>query len=235
MLNIVVPMAGEGIRFKNKGYLEPKPLIKIKGEPMIKIVINNLKPICDHRFIFICQSEHLFKHDLKSIIESNTKSSKIISVKNVTAGPASSVLLAEEYINNNNPLMIANCDQYIEEDINLYLSKSYNYDGYIMTMQASDPKWSFVKFDDDNNIIEMVEKKVVSNVATVGIYNFKHGRMFCKYAKRMIKEKLSVNNEYYVAPIYNFMINDKLSLETFDITGKMHGLGTPEDLNLFLK
>lgn len=235
MLNIVVPMAGIGIRFKNKGYLEPKPLIKIKGEPMIKIVINNLKPKCDHKFIFICQNEHLLKHNLKSVIESNTKNFGIIGVSKVTDGPASSVLLAKEYINNNNPLMIANCDQYIEEDINLFLSKSNNYDGYIMTMQASDPKWSFVKFDGNNNIVELVEKKVVSNVATVGIYNFKHGSLFCKYAKRMINEKLSINNEYYVAPVYNYMINDKLSIETFDITGKMHGLGTPEDLNLFLK
>jgi NDP-sugar pyrophosphorylase family protein len=235
VLNIVIPMAGAGRRFKEKQYSQPKPLIKINGVPMIEVVINNLKPNQDHKFIFICQKKHILNTDLEKIIKNVTQNYEIIPVENVTDGPASSVLLAKNFIDNQNPLMIANCDQYIEEDINLYLSNAESYDGYIMTMKANEPKWSYIQFDNKKNIQKVVEKKVVSNVATVGIYNFRHGNLFCKYSEKMIADDIRVNNEFYVAPVYNYLIEDNKTIDLHDISGKMFGLGTPEDLDFFLE
>ena len=133
--------------------------------------------------------------------------------------------------------MIANCDQYIDFDINNYEWLESDKDGYIMTMKANDPKWSYIGVDKNNEVYKVIEKEVISDEATVGIYNFKMGRDFIKAAEKMIKKNDRVNNEFYVAPVYNYMIENKLKVGYFNIgsVGKgMHGLGTPEDLEDFL-
>jgi NDP-sugar pyrophosphorylase family protein len=162
MINIVIPMAGHGSRFSKAGYKEPKPLIPIKGKPMIELVIENLKPSKEHRFIFICQSEHLRDYYLRDLLEKKSPGCKIIEVTQVTEGAACSVLLAKEFINNQDQLMIANCDQYIDVDINKYLAilDEYIIDGLIMTMKAYDDKWSFIKLNDKNEISLIVEKEI---------------------------------------------------------------------------
>lgn len=129
----------------------------------------------------------------------------IICVDRLTEGAACTVLCAEKYIDNEDALMIANSDQYVDININEYLCNAYDYDGLIMTMKASNPKWSFIKYED--KLVTVVrEKEVISDEATVGIYNYKHGKDFVKYAKLMIKKNIRVNNEFYVAPVYNEMI-----------------------------
>ena len=228
-------MAGLGSRFSEAGFKKPKPLIQVNNKTMINLVIENLTPSEEHKFIFICQKEHIRNTRLKDEIKVLTNDHIIIEVDTITDGPASSVLLAEKYINNSDPIMIANCDQFVNIDIDKYLKRSKLYDGLIMTMWANDPKWSFVKYGDDNNIISVVEKRVVSNVATVGIYNFSNGEQFCNYAHEMINNNDRVNNEFYVAPIYNYLIKDNKKLSTYDIGNNMYGLGTPEDLSYFLK
>jgi NDP-sugar pyrophosphorylase family protein len=240
MINIVIPMAGHGSRFSKAGYKEPKPLIPIKGKPMIELVIENLKPSKEHCFIFVCQSEHLRDYYLRDLLEKKSPGCKIIEVTQVTEGAACSVLLAKEFINNQDQLMIANCDQYIDVDINKYLAilDEYIIDGLIMTMKAYDDKWSFIKLNDKNEISLIVEKEIVSDEATVGIYNYQRGSDFVKSAEKMIAKNFKVNREFYVAPTYNEMIMDRMNIKYFNI-GRlgfgMHGLGTPEDLNNFLK
>jgi len=240
MINIVIPMAGHGSRFSKAGYKDPKPLIPVNGKPMIQLVIENLKPSKDHCFIFICQAEHLKNYPLRVLLEEKAPGCKIIEVSQVTEGAACTVLLAKNFINNQDQLMIANCDQYIDVDINKYLAvlDGQTADGLIMTMKANDNKWSFIKLNERNEITLVVEKEVVSDEATVGIYNYQRGSDFVEAAEKMIAKNLRVNNEFYVAPVYNEMIEDKKSIKYFNIgsLGKgMHGLGTPEDLNLFVK
>lgn len=239
MINIVIPMAGHGSRFSKAGYKDPKPLISVNGKPMIEVVIDNLKPSRAHRFIFICQAEHIKKYPLRSLLEEKAPGCKIIEVSQVTEGAACTVLLAKELIDNQDQLMIANCDQYIDVDINKYLAALDDplADGLIMTMKARDNKWSFIKLNEKNEITLVVEKEVVSDEATVGIYNYQRGSGFVDAAEKMIAKNLRVNNEFYVAPAYNEMIEDGKNIKYFNIgsLGKgMHGLGTPEDLNNFL-
>jgi dTDP-glucose pyrophosphorylase len=239
MINIVIPMAGAGSRFASAGYKDPKPLISVNGIAMINLVIQNLTPKTDHRFIFVCQQSHIDNYDLISKLSDWAPGCEVVGLNGLTEGAACTVLAAENWIDNDASLMIANSDQYIDQNINLYLESmsERNLDGLIMTMRANDPKWSFVGINDDELVSKVVEKEVISNEATVGIYNFKHGRDFISAAKKMIKKNLRVNNEFYVAPVYNQIIQENGRIGIFNIGSVgdgMYGLGTPEDLNLFL-
>lgn len=238
MINIVIPMAGRGSRFSKAGYTLPKPLIDVHGRPMIEYVVKNVAPKEKHRFIFICQQEHLEKYDLEAKLKSIAPNCEVISIDHITEGAACTVLLAKKFIDNDDALMIANSDQYVDIDINAYLSAMQEYDGLVMTMTADDPKWSFIKYDSNGFITLTKEKEVISNEATVGIYNYKHGSDFVEYAQKMIKKDIRVNGEFYVAPVYNEMIADGKKLVYFNIGSEdngMYGLGIPEDLNKFLK
>lgn len=235
MLNIVIPMAGKGSRFSNAGYKLPKPLIEINGVTMIEKVIKNLTPKKKHKFIFICQRDHLLNYDLESIFYKTCKSYEIVSIEKITEGAACTVLLAKEFINNKDSLMIANCDQYVDININDYLDAELNFDGYIMTMKSNETKWSYINYDMNKNIKGIIEKKVVSDDATVGVYNFSRGELFVQNAEEMIMKNDRVNDEFYVAPVYTYMAKKKFKLGIYDISGKMYGLGTPKDLETFLK
>lgn len=235
MLNIVIPMAGRGSRFSNAGYSLPKPLIDVGGRPMIEVVTNNIAPSCDYRFIYICQREHLEKYNLSDRLNKIAPGCKVLPIDHVTEGAACTVLMAEGYINNDDPMMIANSDQYVDMDINDYLNAMGQNDGLIMTMPANDPKWSFIKYDEKGHVTMVREKEVISNEATVGIYNFARGSDFVKYAKRMIEKNIRVNNEFYVAPVYNEMIAEGKIIVYKNVGEKMHGLGTPEDLEKYLE
>ena len=235
MLNIVIPMAGRGSRFARAGYEMPKPLIDIYGHPMIEYVTKNIKPQCEHRFIYICQEAHLKKYGLAEVLHKMSPGCEIVTIDHITEGAACTVLLAEKFIDNDDNLMIANSDQYVDTDINGYLTAMADKDGLIMTMPADDPKWSFIKYDDDGNVTMVREKEVISNEATVGIYNYKHGKDFVKYAHQMIDKNIRVNNEFYVAPVYNEMIADGMKIGYCDVGARMYGLGIPDDLNYFIK
>lgn len=239
MLNIVIPMAGRGSRFANAGYKDPKPLINVNDKRMIEVVINNLKPDIDHNFIFICQKEHIQKYNLIEIFENLCPKFNVITLEGITNGAAETVMYASEYINNSNPLMIANSDQWVDININEYLKDMLerNLDGSMLTMTANDKKWSYAEINNESLVTRVVEKEVISDEATVGIYNFKQGLDFCKHATYMIDNNLRSNGEFYVAPVYSFMADSGSKIGIFNIGSEkdgMYGLGIPEDLEYFL-
>ena len=169
MINIVIPMAGRGSRFTKAGYSLPKPLLPVHGRPMIEVVIENLRPSVPHRFFFICQKEHLNQFDLAATLRAAGPNTEIIPIDHVTEGAACTVLQAERFIDNDDALMIANCDQYVSVSMDAYLAKMVEgaFDGFIMTMTANDPKWSFVQLNGSDEVVAVVEKKVVSSEAKV--------------------------------------------------------------------
>lgn len=235
MLNIVLPMAGLGSRFAQAGYEMPKPLIDIFGHPMIEYVTKNITPNCEHRFIYICQQPHLEKYGLAEKLESLAPGCVIIPIDYITEGAACTVLLAEKYINSDDALMIANSDQYVDTDINAYIAAMGDYDGLIMTMPSNHPKWSYIRSDAQGFVTMVREKEPISNEATVGIYNYKHGSDFVKFAHQMIDKNNRVNNEFYVAPVYNEMVENGKKIIFYNVGERMYGLGVPEDLEYFMK
>ncbi len=238
MINIVIPMAGRGSRFAEKGFTLPKPMIDLGGRPMIQWVVDNLRPRQPHRFIFLCLKEHLDRFaDMRAMLTRIAGDCEIVEVAAVTQGAACTVLLAKEFIDHDAPLMIANSDQFVDIDVNEYLGNGErgNADGFIMTFRASDPKWSYCRMEGPL-VKEVVEKKVISDIATVGVYNFRQGRRFVEATERMIDRNLRVNGEFYVAPVYNLMIEAGARITISEIppegTG-MHGIGTPDDYHRF--
>jgi HAD superfamily hydrolase (TIGR01509 family) len=233
-LNVLIPMAGAGSRFEQAGYTFPKPLIDVNGEPMIKVVSENLN--IKANFIYIVQKKHREKYNLDTLLNLISPNCKIVEVDGITEGAVCTTLLAKEFINNDMPLVMANSDQFIEWDSNefMYKMNETNSDGGIVTFTSTHPKWSFAKVDENGIVTEVAEKNPISNIATAGVYFWKRGSDYVKYAEKMIEKNIRVNNEFYVCPVFNEAIQDNKKIRVFNIT-KMWGLGTPEDLNNYLE
>ena len=233
-MNIIIPMAGAGSRFQQAGYTFPKPLIDIKGKPMIQVVVDNLN--IDATFIYVVQKEHRLKYNLDTLLNLITPNCKIVEVDTMTEGAACTTLLAKKFINNDAPLLMANSDQFIEWDSNEFMYKmiEQKVDGGILTFHATHPKWSFAKIDEFGYVTEVAEKNPISDIATVGVYYWAKGSDYVKYAEQMIQKNIRTNNEFYVCPVFNEAIEDGKRIKTFNID-KMWGIGIPEDLNYFLE
>ena len=238
-LNIVIPASGHGSRFKNAGYTLPKPLIPVNGVPMIKKVIDNMSFSTNEyqvQFIFIIRKEHVTQFNFKEYLENLIPDCKIIIVDSVTEGAACSILLAKEFIDNNDSLLLANSDQYLEWNTQEFLkaTKSENVDGVISTFKNTNPKFSYAKVDPDTGLVtEVAEKIVISDIATTGIYYWKHGSDFVKYANMMISKNIRFLNEFYTAPVFNQAIQDHKRIITASCE-QFWSLGTPEDLDYYL-
>ena len=232
-LNILIPMAGAGSRFEKAGYTFPKPLIDVNGKPMIQVVVDNIN--IDANYIFVVRAEHRVKYNLDTLLNLIAPNCKIVQVDSITEGAACTTLLAKEFINNDNPLLMANSDQFIEWDSNEFMYKMIEQksDAGILSFESTHPKWSFAKIDESGYVTQVAEKNPISNIATVGVYYWAKGSDYVKYAEQMIEKNIRVNNEFYVCPVFNEAIADNKKIKTFNIK-KMWGLGTPEDLNIFL-
>lgn len=233
-MNVLIPMAGAGSRFAKAGYTFPKPLIEVKGKPMIQLVVENLN--IDARHIFVVQKEHYENYNLKHLLNLISPGCKIVQVDGMTEGAACTTLLAKEFIDNDEPLIFANSDQYLDWDSNefMYSMEADGIDGGMLTFTATHPKWSFAKTNGDGLVTEVAEKKPISDIATAGIYYWKHGKDYVKYAEEMIEKDIRFNNEFYVCPVFNQAIEDGKKIKTFHFDG-MWGIGTPEDLRTFLE
>jgi len=235
-MNVLVPMAGAGSRFASQGYTFPKPLIEVRGKPMIQVVVEGLN--VEAKYTYVVQKEHYEKYQLEYLLNLLTPDCNIVQVDGITEGAACTTLLAKEFIDNDESLILTNSDQLILWDSNetLYAFNNDNADGGIITFPATHPKWSFAKLGEDGYVSEVAEKRPISEHATAGIYYWKKGSDYVKYAEQMIEKDIRVNNEYYVCPVYNEAIEDGKKIRIKEIgTEDMWGLGTPEDLKYFLE
>jgi HAD superfamily hydrolase (TIGR01509 family) len=234
-MNVLIPMAGAGSRFAEQGYTFPKPLIEVGNKPMIQVVADNLN--IEANYIFIVQKEHYEKYNLETVLNLVKPDCTIVQVEGVTEGAACTTLLAKEYIDNEEPLIIANSDQFVEWNSNevLYAFSTEGVGGGILTFESSHPKWSYARTDENGWVTEVAEKKPISNNATVGIYYWSRGCDYVSCANEMVEKDIRTNNEFYVCPVFNQFIErgGKVRIKHIEPTG-MWGLGTPEDLTHFL-
>lgn len=238
MINIVIPMAGEGSRFVKAGFEKPKPFIDVLGKTMIERVMRNL--YCNGaKYILIGRKAHLEKEQvlIKEIQE--RYNAVFLNIDKLTEGTACTVLFARQFINNDEPLLIANSDQIVDISIQEFVDDCFvrKLDGSILTFNDHElnPKWSFAKINEKKLVVEVSEKKVISEYATVGIYLFSKGKDFVDSSIDMIINNERVNNEFYTCPVYNYLIKKNAAVGIYNIDFKqMHGLGTPEDLTEYL-
>jgi len=234
-------MAGLGSRFKAKGYSIPKPLIPIHGIEMYKVVLANLFSTHLARVVLICPTSFKMKPLELDLSNKLGVPVTIIEVETLTTGPAATVALARHLLDPDLPLVIANSDQFVAFEPDIFYSELENndHDGVILTMRDSDPKWSYVSVNSNQMINRVVEKQVISDIATVGIYGFKQTQGFLAAFDKMVSSGFMVNGEHYVAPAYEFMPNFKTGVIAIHDLGPvgqvMFGLGIPEDLESFLK
>ena len=228
-MNIVIPMAGRGSRFIEAAYSFPKPLIDVAGRPMIQVVTDSLN--IRGRYIFLVLREHLEQYAIPDLLGRILPLDPVIvvPVDRVTEGAACTALLAREYIDDDQPLVIANSDQYIEWDPRRLTSRG---DGAIATFHATHPKWSYVRTQ-YGMVTEVAEKRPISTDATCGIYYWRRGGAFVRSADQMIAADRRVNGEFYIAPTFNELIAEGAAIVPYPVRS-MWGLGTPEDLETFL-
>jgi NDP-sugar pyrophosphorylase family protein len=234
--NIVLPMAGRGSRFRQQGYKDSKPFIDVEGKPMIQRVIENLNIEFDKnfKFIILCQEADYLDYDFsifnKMIGHDNIE---IVKLKGITEGAACTLLTAKEFIDNKVPLLSFNSDQMIDYDPNETYSRLSLHDGGMPCFKGEGIKWSYAKTDEDGYVTEVAEKKQISNDATAGYYYWSRGSDFVKFAEQMIEADDRLNNEFYVAPVYNYAVKAGKRIVITQVD-KVYQMGSPEDLEEYL-
>jgi len=239
-MQVVITMAGLGSRFRKAGYDMPKYQIMAKGKSLFAWSLESLKGYYnkDNDYYFIVRAEDNAADFIRNACVSENICSEdkvhVIELDHTTDGQATTALLCRDYWNKDDSLMIYNIDTYVEafemktEDI--------SGDGFIPCFKAEGDHWSFVKLDESGNAIEVREKVRISDNCTLGAYYFKT----CGLYERMYEEYYNAGGrldagERYVAPLYNYMISRGMSVRICDIDPeKVHVLGTPEELNVFL-
>lgn len=208
MINILVPMAGDNQYFPENEFPFPKPLIEIGSRTMIERVVQNLETASKNvQFIFIVSNENCIKYHLdKTLSIITNERAQIIRLGNVTKGSACSALLAIDFIDNDIPLLIANSDQLFENHISNLINVFQNVDGGVITFDSVHPRWSYVRLDEKERVIETAEKQPISRNAIAGLYYFSKGFQFIEAAKKMIKKEEHINGSYFIAPVFNQMI-----------------------------
>jgi len=231
-INILIPMAGRGRRFREVGYLDPKPMISIAGRPMIDWSLQSLAGLTSpHRFIFIALKDDL-DSGLRGILESR---GEIVSIPNVTEGAVNTTLLASHLIEDESPLIIANCDQYLDWDFNKFLASTDGFDCSVVVFESDNPHHSYVETQ-GKRVVRVKEKEVISPLACGGIYFYRKGHDYLAGAKRLIEDEDRTNGEFYITPIFNKLIEEGRTVTYFKIENhNKHMLGTPEEVDVFLQ
>ena len=236
-MNIVIPMAGSGKRFIDAGFVKPKPLIDINGKTMIQRAISTLG--LDGQFVFIIRKyeDDNFNQELRNVLSETVNDFKIIELSDITEGAACTCLMAKKYIDNDDELVIANCDQIMEWNTSEFLKfvKDDSLDGGVVTYEAQTTKNSYIRLDENGFGIELAEKKVISNHSLNGIHCWKRGSDFVKSANLMIQNNVRTNNEFYIAPTYNELIKQGKKIGIYEISKDQHyAVGTPIDLRRYM-
>lgn len=232
-IHIVIPMAGEGNRFKAAGFKTPKPLIDVRGLPMFAAVLRDLN--IDAKISFIVKDTHESEYHISTMLKLASPGCNIHYVSGKQEGAATTILQIKESINNSDHLIISNADNMWDWNAKVfYQTLNQDIDGSIVVFEDKkrDPRWSFAKVE-NNYVVEVAEKNPISDWATAGIYAFNKGSDFVKYAEQMVRNQEKVNGEYYVCPVYNQMIKDNKKITIFPID-QFWPTGTPEELEFYL-
>lgn len=238
-IDVVITMGGLGSRFRKMGYTVPKYMIEAKGKSLFEWSMISLKGYSEavNQYIFIAMKDEnvdVEKFILGQCEKMNLKEYHVIVLDYLTDGQATTASLAEKYWKEENSLLIYNIDTYVEAgEMN---SKELRGDGFIPCFRAAGEHWSFVRLDDSGKVVEIKEKERISDYCTLGAYYFKTCKLYKDlYNEYYGKTQELVNGEKYVAPLYDYLLSKGGKIYISDIKPeKVHVLGTPEELEIFL-
>ena len=234
-MNILIPMAGAGSRFQIKGFDIPKPLIKIGDETLIEKAVSTLGIPGQYIFVTRKYSNKLYNSELHNILNKIAPGCKIYEIDHLTDGATATCLVAKEIINNNEPLIITNCDQALDWDAKDFLDSLTDLDGSVVTYTSDNPKNSFIKLNDEGYAVNIAEKQPISDIALIGLHYWKRGKDFVKSAENMITHRIKSKNEYYIAPTYNELIKKGFKIANYHIDKNQYiSLGSPEDVTIYM-
>lgn len=240
-LHIVMPMAGEGSRFTNAGWITPKPLIELNGQPLFKHAIRSVEaegiPL---KYSFIVRHEHIERYGIDEGIKSLLPEANIFSVMKTTRGAVETCLMAEAAIDDNDAVIVMDCDlefrskQFVEI-IHRILSQSVEEanGGALVSFESNEPRYSYAALGEDGFVTRTAEKEVISNHALCGAYFFSTGKRFKQIAHQLLDEPEFKKPEYYVSLLYNYLLADgeKVRLAPME---EYYSYGTPEELQRYL-
>lgn len=232
-MQVVVPAAGRGRRFVEQGFKEPKPLIRVMGKPLIKWSTDGLMGARDLKFIFLVLQDHIDSHQIDRQLGLLYPGAKVVLVKSVTEGAACTVLLAKDYLDMDESMMIVNCDNLFMIDIRAAEESLEGDDkGMIFYFASNKERWSYVAVNERGLAERVAEKEVISDKATVGAYYFAKARYFVEAAEYMIERNMRTKGEFYVCPVYNVIIEQGGRIRVFPCD-LHYSLGTPEEVANF--
>ena len=239
-MNIMVLMGGSSSSFYDAGYKFCKPLIEVGDKMIVEKVVNNLSQIItpDDNVTFIVKKEDNDKYHLKNVINLLLPNSNITELKYETKGAACSALLATDLMDGDDELLIVNGDQIIDIDLKevRQFFSNKKFDAGVITFDSVHPRWSYVRINDNNDVIEVSEKTPISNHATAGFYYFKKGNFFIEGAQKMILKGASVNDMYFVCPVFNQLVLDNKRIVAFNIpSDDYHSLMSPKLVDSYIK
>lgn len=236
-LHIIMPMAGEGSRFRNAGWTTPKPLIELKGKPLFVRAIESVRvDEAPMKYSFIVRKEHIDDYGVDKSIKAILPGANIYSVEKTTRGAVETCLIAEEGIADDDAVVVMDCDlefrsyeyrRLIEEALNTTGDKACG--GALVSFESDEPKYSYAEVGDDGFVKRTAEKEVISNHALCGAYFFASGREFKAVAHRLLDEPVMLKPEFYVSLLYNYLLRDgsPVRLATMEM---YRSYGTPEEL-----
>jgi NDP-sugar pyrophosphorylase family protein len=239
-MKILMPMAGKSLFFGDEKFPFPKPIIEICGKPMVQYVIDNFKSIDEpQEFIFILSSAECNKYHLDKILKLLTDGKcKNIKIEKPTKGAACSTLLAIDHIDNDDELVISNCDQVMDIVLKDVVSnfRKTKCDAGVVSFNSVHPRWSFVRLDEHGLVVETAEKRPISKSAIAGFYYFKKGSCFVKAAMDSIRKDSSVEGSFFIAPVLNELILNQMKIGTYPIEdNKYHTFYSPQKIEEYEK
>ena len=235
-MKVVVPMAGRGTRLSSISDL-PKPFIEINGKPMIYWALKSLEGFNNiSEVIFIILSGHKNELDIVKLIDSSTNHPKnCVFIDKITEGQLCTVLSARDFIESDEDLLIMSCDTYVQSQLyQKIVNRKDSCKGIISVKELLGDQWSFVAIDNNMKVIEVAEKRRISDYASTGMYYFSNGNEFVKYSNEVIKNKISTNGEYYIIPVYGEYIKNSASIE-ISIASEVWDMGNPVALKEFIE
>lgn len=236
-MTFVIPMAGRGSRFMKEGFNIPKYMVEVKGKTLFQHSLESLPLELADNIIFICLEEHE-KFNVSAFIREkiNHRNVKILKLKEVTRGQAETVYKCKDLVPENDEILIFNIDTAFHSTklLETLSSDDLKKDGVLCAFidKSPDDKWSFASLDKYGNVVKTTEKDKISDYALTGLYHFSKAGDFFDIAKDWIENDKTVRNEFYIAPMYNDLIQ-KGKKFTIDIVDDFIPLGTPQEVREF--